>query len=191
MVSSHSDEPVVAVHDVELEPVSELDAGRQHVDVHVLDPRYELAELGWPAGFTDPMKRYPRDRLFRGRLLAAARQDVDVDSERSEVLRQLPHVARQATLDQRRVLPREDQDPHQGAPLGASGLPQAEGGSRIVETLSPGASPRSFGDIAGESFTSRRSAAIAPSKAAACSRERSSGYSPASSREIMNAQSLD
>ena len=45
VVAGDRDEPVVAVHDVEVVAVAELDAGGQHVGVHVLDPGDELAEL--------------------------------------------------------------------------------------------------------------------------------------------------
>ena len=54
-----------------------------------------------------------------GRLLAPAREHVHVDVLRGEVLGQLAHVPREAALDQRRVLPGEDQDAHQGEVSGA------------------------------------------------------------------------
>ena len=46
VVAGHRDEPVVAVDEVEVEAVAELDAGREHVGVHPLDPGDELAEVG-------------------------------------------------------------------------------------------------------------------------------------------------
>ena len=43
---------------------------------------------------------------------AAARDHVDLDAERHELLGQLAHVAREAALHDRRVLPGQDQDAH-------------------------------------------------------------------------------
>ena len=50
------------------------------------------------------------DDLGARGLLAAAGQDVDLDAELDEALGELADVAGQAALDQRRVLPGEDQD---------------------------------------------------------------------------------
>ena len=45
VVAGDGDEPVVAVDEVEVEAVAQLDAGGEHVGVHVLDPGDELAEV--------------------------------------------------------------------------------------------------------------------------------------------------
>ena len=52
----------------------------------------------------------PADDLLGGRLLAAAGEHVDLDAELDEPLGELAHVTGEPALDQRRVLPGEDQD---------------------------------------------------------------------------------
>ena len=49
MVAGGRDEPVVAVDEVEVEAIAELDPGGEHVGVHPLDPGHELAEVARPA----------------------------------------------------------------------------------------------------------------------------------------------
>jgi hypothetical protein len=110
VVACHRDEPVVAVDDVEVVAVPQLDAGREHVGVHALDPGDELAEVGRAAGLQDPVDRHPGDDVLGGRFLAAAREDVDFGAQLHEPLRELAHMAREAALDQRRVLPGQDQN---------------------------------------------------------------------------------
>ena len=56
----------------------------------------------------------PAGAFLGRRLLAAPGQDVDLDPELDQRLGELAHVSRQATLDQRRVLPGEDQDAGHG-----------------------------------------------------------------------------
>ena len=46
VVAGVGDQPVVAVDEVEVVAVAELDAGGEHVGVHPLDPGDELAEVG-------------------------------------------------------------------------------------------------------------------------------------------------
>jgi hypothetical protein len=53
VVAGHRNEPVVAVNEVELEAVAELDAGGEHVRVHALDPGDELAQVGGPGRLAD------------------------------------------------------------------------------------------------------------------------------------------
>ena len=48
--------------------------------------------------------------LLRRQAAAAAREDVDLGALGDELLGELAHVARQPALDDRRVLPGEDQD---------------------------------------------------------------------------------
>ena len=45
VVAGGGDEPVVAVDEIEVEAVAELDPGGEHVGVHPLDPGDELAEV--------------------------------------------------------------------------------------------------------------------------------------------------
>ena len=53
VVAGDGDEPVVAVDEVEVVAVAELDAGGEHVGVHVLDPGDELAEVARAARLAD------------------------------------------------------------------------------------------------------------------------------------------
>jgi len=47
VVAGDGDEPVVSVHEIEREVVAEIDAGGEHVGVHVLDPGDELRQVAW------------------------------------------------------------------------------------------------------------------------------------------------
>ena len=110
VVAGVRDEPVVAVHDVELEPIAELDPGGEHVRVHPLDPGDELVELRWPGWLADPVHVDPVDELLGRGLLAAAGEHVDLRVQLHQALGLLADDARQAALDQWRVLPGKDQD---------------------------------------------------------------------------------
>ena len=57
VVAGAGDEPVVAVDEVEVEAVAELDAGGEHVGVHVLDPGDELAEVARAARLAHAVDR--------------------------------------------------------------------------------------------------------------------------------------
>src|SRR5919198_5961494 len=107
MVARHRDEPVMSVDEVEVKAIAELDARREHVGVHVLDPGDELPELRRPQRLANAMKVDAVDDLLGGRLLAPAGQDVNVDVERRQAFGELAYVPRKPALDQRGVLPRE------------------------------------------------------------------------------------
>ena len=64
VVAGVGDEPVVAVDEVEVEAVAELDAGGEHVRVHPLDPGDELVELGGPGRLADPVDVDAADQLL-------------------------------------------------------------------------------------------------------------------------------
>ena len=104
----------MAVHDVEVEAVADLDAGREHVRVHVLDPGDELAEVARPLGLAHAVDGHAAALLLGRVLLAPARQHVHVDAVLRQVLRELADVPSEPALDQRRVLPGQDEDAHQG-----------------------------------------------------------------------------
>ncbi len=110
VVAGHRDEPVVAVDEVELEAVAKLDAGGEHVRVHALDPGDELGELGRALRLDHAVDVDAGDDLVGGRLLAAASEHVDLGAEVDERLGELADVPGEAALDQRRVLPGEDED---------------------------------------------------------------------------------
>ena len=111
MVAGICNQPVVPVDEIEGEAIAKLDARRQHVGVHPLDPGDELAQVRRPLRLTDAVDGYPAGLLLRGRLLPATGEDVHVEVEVDQRLGQFAHVARQPALDQRRVFPGEDQQP--------------------------------------------------------------------------------
>ncbi len=100
----------MAVDEVEVVAVAELDPGGQHVRVHPLDPGDELAQVGRALGLEDAVDVDAAAAVFGRGLLAAAGEHVDLDVALDQGLGELAHMACQSPLDQRRVLPGEDQD---------------------------------------------------------------------------------
>jgi hypothetical protein len=111
VVARVGDQPVVPVDEVEVEAIAKLNTGGQHVRVHPLHPGHELVQLGRAGRLPDPVHPDPGHRLLVRRLLPTPGEHVDLGVPLDERLRQLPHVASQPALDQRRVLPGENQDP--------------------------------------------------------------------------------
>jgi hypothetical protein len=120
VIAGDRDEPVVAMHEVEVEVVAELDSGGEHVGVHVFDPGDELAQVPRAARLANAVHGDAAADLLGRHRLVAARQDVDLGPERDERLGQLAHMTRKTALDDRRVLPREDQDAAHGSSNGAA-----------------------------------------------------------------------
>ncbi len=112
VIAGGGDEPIVPVDDVEVIAIAEPDSGGEHVRVHPLDPGDELAEVAGPARLEHAMDVDTGGDLAARRLVVATGEDVDLDTELDQALRQLADVAGQPALDQRRVLPGEDQDAH-------------------------------------------------------------------------------
>ena len=112
------DQPVVRVDEVE--PAAQL--GRREVGVHPLDPGEERVQVGArEVGLGHPVDHDPVAVLHAG--AAPAGQDMHLMAEAHELLGQLAHVARQAALDHRRVLPRDGEDAHaSGGELGEDPL---------------------------------------------------------------------
>ena len=105
------DEPVVRVHEVEAPPSSSPAASRsafirstQAMNASRSSPR----ELG----LADAVDGHAMAVLDGVQAPAAACEDVDLVAVAHQLLGQLAHVARQAALDDRRVLPGQRQDPH-------------------------------------------------------------------------------
>ena len=105
MVAGDGDEPVVPVDEVEVQAVAELDAGGEHVGVHVLDPGDELAEIARAARLAHAVDGDAAANLLGRHRLVAARQDVDLGAERDERLGELADVPRQAAFDDRAGIP--------------------------------------------------------------------------------------
>ena len=66
VVAGHRDEPVVAVDEVEVEAVAQLDPGGEHVGVHVLDPGDELAQVARAPRLADAVDADALDLLLGG-----------------------------------------------------------------------------------------------------------------------------
>ena len=115
VVARGRDQPVVAVDDVEVVAVADLHAGGEHVGVHVLDPGDELAQVARPLGLAHAVDDDAAGLLLGRVLLAPAGEHVHLDVLGDQVLGQLADVAGESALDQRRVLPGQDQRAHQGA----------------------------------------------------------------------------
>jgi hypothetical protein len=114
VVARGGDQPIVPVDHVEVVAVPHLHTGGQHVRVHVLDPGDELAEVARPLRLAHPVNDHSAAELLGRILLASADKHVHVHSLGRQILGQLPHVPRESALDQRRVLPGQDQDAHSG-----------------------------------------------------------------------------
>ena len=112
----------MAVDEVEVEAVAELDAGGQHVGVHVLDPGDELPEVARAGRLAHAVDEDALELVLGRHALVAAREDVDLQVlDGDQLLGQLAHVPGQTALDQRRVLPGEDQDAGHNAVRDSSG----------------------------------------------------------------------
>jgi hypothetical protein len=109
VVAGVRDEPVVTVDEIEAVAVAELDPRGEHVGVHPLDPGDELVQLGGASRLPDPVDVDPGHRLLGRRLLAAAGEQVDLVVALDQALGELADVPGEPALDQRRVLPGEDQ----------------------------------------------------------------------------------
>ena len=121
--------PVVAVDDVEVMAVSQLHPRSEHVRVHALDPGDELVQVRGAGRLPDPVHVDAVHLLLGGRLLAPAGQYVHLHAAADQTLGQLDDVPGQASLDQRRVLPGEDQDAHGTRKGWQVTAPSAEPGS--------------------------------------------------------------
>ena len=101
----------------EVEPAAELGARGQHVLVHVLDPGDEGVEIVLrELGLAHAVHHDAVALLDRLQPPTAARDDVDLVPVADELLGQLAHVPGEPALHDRRVLPREAEDPHGVAP---------------------------------------------------------------------------
>jgi hypothetical protein len=111
VVAGVGHQPVVAVHEVEGEAVAELDPGGQHVGVHALHPGHELAQVSRALGLADAVNRHAIGLFLGRRLLSPPREHVHIDLQLDQGLGELANVTGQTALDQRRVLPGENQQP--------------------------------------------------------------------------------
>ena len=169
VVAGYEDKPVVAMDDVKVVAVTKLDAGRQHVGVHVLNPSDKFAKITGAARFRYAVNDYAGDLFLSQKLTVAAREHVNVNALHYELLSELAHMARQAALDDGRVLPGKNQNSGHGSSSGAR--------------LSVGARLRSAASPKGTEDSSALKLSRWPPK-------RSSGYGPARSSVSRKAQSL-
>ena len=93
VVAGDRHQPVVAVDHIEGEAIAELDAGGEHVGVHVLDPGDELAQVPWAARLADTVHDHSLALLLGRHALVAPGEHVDVDVLEHQTLRELAHVA--------------------------------------------------------------------------------------------------
>ena len=105
-------EPVVRVDQIELEPFAQTHAELVHVRVHPVHPAHECVYVPGKLGLADAVKDHPVADLFGGEVAPAAREDVHLDLFAHEVLGKLAHMPRKATLDDRGILPRDQQHAH-------------------------------------------------------------------------------
>ena len=103
----------MGVHEVEA--AAQLAPGRVQVAVHVVDPGDERVDVvAREVGLADAVDDHAVAILrvgAAGGAVAAAREHVDLGAVADELLGELAHVAGEAALDDRGVLPAEDQDP--------------------------------------------------------------------------------
>ena len=98
-------EPVVRVDEVNAQLRRELSAELAHVGVHRRHPAHERLHVLGERRLAQAVDDDPVALLDCGQPVAAAGQHVDLDALGDEVLGQLANVAREAALDDRRVLP--------------------------------------------------------------------------------------
>jgi hypothetical protein len=133
VVAGVRDEPVVTVDEIEAVAIAELHPRGEHVGVHPLDPCDELVQLGGAGRLPDPVDVDPGHHLLGRRLLAAAGEHVDLGVAVDQALGELADVPGEPALDQRRVLPGEDQYAHDGlSPLRLQERRQADVGGEIA-----------------------------------------------------------
>ena len=86
-----------------------------HVHVHRLHPAHEGGRIARERGFADAVHDHAVLVSLGRQAAAASRQHVHLDAGCHEMLGQLAHVATEAALDHRRVLPGDQQDTHRRA----------------------------------------------------------------------------
>jgi len=115
-VGGAGDQPVVRVHEIELDPLAQLGGERVHVAVHPVDPADErarvLGEFGSPSPHADPVDDHAVLVGFGGQAAATTGEHMHLDAVADELLGQLADVAAEAAFDHRRVLPGDEQDTH-------------------------------------------------------------------------------
>ena len=134
----------MAVDEVEVEAVAQLDPGGQHVRVHVLHPGDELGEVGGSGRRRHAMHEHAAALLLLRRRALTAGEHVDVDALDHELLGELAHVPGKPALDDRRVLPGERQRPgaHTGRAIYWSRRSSSATGQSPKEIRSSGSRPR-------------------------------------------------
>lgn len=144
VIAGTRDQPVVTVNQIEVKPVAEFDSGGQHVGVHPFHPGHELAQIGRSFRLDDAVDLDTRHLFLNRRLFPSPGQDVNLDPETDQGFGKLPHMTRQATLYERRVLPGDNQDAGQSlGGIGGVGLGRQEWSQSQIR--SEVAEPRMYG----------------------------------------------
>jgi hypothetical protein len=95
----------------EVEAAAQLEPGRAHVLVHVVHPRDERVHVAArEVGLAHAVDDHAVPVLDRVQVAAAAREHVHLDAVLHELLGELAHVAGEPSLDDRRVLPAQDEN---------------------------------------------------------------------------------
>ncbi len=105
-------QPIVRMHEVKGEPLSELRRRGGHVAVHLLDPLQEPLDVARKRRLRDAVHADPVARLLSRQLAAATSQHVDLHARCHESFGQFAHVAAEPAFDHGRVLPRQHQHTH-------------------------------------------------------------------------------
>ncbi len=127
-------QPVVRVDEVEPRLGAQLVAAPAQIAVHAGDPAEERIEILGERRLAHPVNQDAAEHLLGGRRVCArgikpvtgaragtAREDVQLDAAGRELLGELVDVPAEPTLDQRRVLPRDQQHTHPSRSAGRAG----------------------------------------------------------------------
>jgi hypothetical protein len=98
-------EPVVRVHQVEVEALAQLGAQHPHVGVHRVHPANEGVHVLGVGGLPDAVDDHPVPVLLGGQPAAAAGEHVHLCAIAHQLLGQLANVPSQSPFHDRRVLP--------------------------------------------------------------------------------------
>jgi hypothetical protein len=100
------------VHKIELESFAKPHAELAHVGVHAVHPVHKRVDVPGKLWLADAMHHHPMAKLLGWEVSPAAGQDVNFHAFAHEVFGELSHVPCEATLDDRGILPGDQQHAH-------------------------------------------------------------------------------